>query len=175
MVKQKMLLLDTARFARIRYRAQPTSAIWPDIMASLGLVQLDHYPEVATTSCKGISWIAMIVVAGTRIHPLALKDYYSWSSRHLYITLVKILSLEKIASQIIQELTKAEIASSIRHQTTSLLTAYKNLSFRYGGYPKTYTSLKMKLHYRFTRSGWSRLYHWDFVRVSEEVLASSKD
>ena len=92
-----------------------------DIMASVGLVQLDRYPgllqrrkEIVTRYDRGFT--------GTRIHPLAHETDTVESCRHLYVTHVEGASLEQ-RNQIIQELAKAGIASNVHYKPCLLYTS----------------------------------------------------
>ena len=78
-----------------------------DIMASLGLVQLDRYPALLQRR-KDIVDRYDRGFAGTRIHPLAHETDTVESCRHLYITHVEGASLEQ-RNQIIQELPRQEL------------------------------------------------------------------
>ena len=147
-----------------------------DIMASIGLVQLDRYPgllqrrkEIVTRYDRGF--------AGTRIHPLAHETDTVESCRHLYITHVEGASLEE-RNQIIQELAKAGIASNVHYKPLPLLTAYKNLGFDMADYPRAYAffvnEITLPLHTKLTDEEVDYIIE-TFVRVSEEVLASTKN
>ena len=146
-----------------------------DIMASIGLVQLDRYPgllhrrkEIVTRYDRGF--------AGTHIHPLAHETDTVESCRHLYVTHVEGASLEQ-RNQIIQELAKAGIASNVHYKPLPLLTAYKNLGFDIANYPEAYAyfenEITLPLHTKLTDEEVDYIIE-TFVRVSEEVLGSSQ-
>jgi len=146
-----------------------------DIMASIGLVQLDRYPgllqrrkEIVTRYDRGF--------AGTRIHPLAHETDTVESCRHLYVTHVEGASLEQ-RNKIIQELAKAGIASNVHYKPLPLLTAYKNLGFDMADYPRAYAyfvnEITLPLHTKLTDEEVDYIIE-TFVRVSEEVLGASE-
>jgi len=146
-----------------------------DIMASLGLVQLDRYPSLLQRR-KDIVNRYDRGFAGSRIHPLAHKTDTVESSRHLYITHVEGASLEE-RNLIIQELAKAGIASNVHYKPLPLLTAYKNLGFDMANYPKAYAFFKneitLPLHTKLSDEEVDYIIE-TFKTVSEKVLASSK-
>ena len=98
------------------------------------------------------------------------------SCRHLYITHVEGANLEQ-RNQIIQELAKAGIASNVHYKPLPLLTAYKNLGFDMADYPKAYAffvnEITLPLHTKLTDEEVDYIIE-TFVKVSEEILASSK-
>ena len=146
-----------------------------DIMASIGLVQLDRYPSLLQRR-KDIVDRYDRGFAGTRIHPLAHKTDTVESCRHLYITHVEGASLEE-RNQIIQELAKAGIASNVHYKPLPLLTAYKNLGFDMADYPRAYAffenEITLPLHTKLTDEEVDYIIE-TFVRVSEEVLGASE-
>ena len=146
-----------------------------DIMASLGLAQLDRYPALLQRR-KDIVDRYDRGFAGTRIHPLAHETDTVESCRHLYITHVEGASLEE-RNQIIQELAKAGIASNVHYKPLPLLTAYKNLGFDMADYPRAYAffenEITLPLHTKLTDEEVDYIIE-TFVKVSEEILASSK-
>ena len=146
-----------------------------DIMASLGLVQLDRYPSLLQRR-KDIVDRYDRGFAGSRIHPLAHKTETVESSRHLYITHVEGASLEE-RNLIIQELAKAGIASNVHYKPLPLLTAYKNLGFDMANYPKAYAffenEITLPLHTKLSDEEVDYIIE-TFKTVSEKVLALSK-
>ena len=146
-----------------------------DIMASLGLVQLDRYPGLLQRR-KDIVDRYNCGFAGTRIHPLAHKTDTVESCRHLYITHVEGASLEE-RNRIIQELAKAGIASNVHYKPLPLLTAYKNLGFDMSNYPKAYAffenEITLPLHTKLSDEEVDYIIE-TFKTVSEKVLTLSK-
>ena len=146
-----------------------------DIMASLGLVQLDRYPSLLQRR-KDIVDRYNRGFAGSRIRPLAHKTETVESSRHLYITHVEGASLEE-RNLIIQELAKAGIASNVHYKPLPLLTAYKNLGFDMANYPKAYAffenEITLPLHTKLSDEEVDYIIE-TFKTVSEKVLTSSK-
>ena len=146
-----------------------------DIMASLGLVQLDRYPALLQRR-KDIVDRYDRGFAGSRIHPLAHETDTVESCRHLYITHVEGASLEE-RNLIIQELAKAGIASNVHYKPLPLLTAYKNLGFDMANYPKAYAffenEITLPLHTKLRDEEVDYIIE-TFKTVSEKVLTLSK-
>ena len=146
-----------------------------DIMASIGLVQLDRYPGLLQRR-KDIVDRYNRGFAGTRIHPLAHKTDTVESCRHLYITHVEGASLED-RNRIIQELAKAGIASNVHYKPLPLLTAYKNLGFDMADYPRAYAffenEITLPLHTKLSDDEVDYIVQ-TLVRISEEILGSGK-
>ena len=146
-----------------------------DIMASLGLVQLDRYPSLLQRR-KDIVDRYDRGFAGSRIHPLAHKTDTVESSRHLYITHVEGASLEETQSYH-PRIGQAGIASNVHYKPLPLLTAYKNLGFDMADYPRAYAffenEITLPLHTKLSDEEVDYIIE-TFKTVSEKVLALSK-
>lgn len=114
-----------------------------DIMASMGLVQLDRYPsllarrqEIVDLYNKGFE--------GTKVKPLPHKASDYNSSMHLYITHLEGLSLEE-RNDVIQKMAEAGISCNVHYKPLPLLTAYKNLGFDIKDFPNAYSYFENEL------------------------------
>ncbi|MBF0780263.1 MULTISPECIES: DegT/DnrJ/EryC1/StrS aminotransferase family protein [unclassified Granulicatella] len=107
-----------------------------DIMAAIGLVQLDRYPamlnrrkEIVERYNQGFSH--------TNIKPLAHFSENHESSLHLYITHIEGITLQQ-RNEIIVKMAEKGIACNVHYKPLPLLTAYQNLGFKIENYPKAY-------------------------------------
>ena len=107
-----------------------------DIMASIGLAQLQRYEsllqrreEIVERYNSGFE--------GSRIQPLQHIGEDFKSSMHLYITHVKGVTLEE-RNAIIEKMAEAGIACNVHYKPLPMLTAYSNLGFEISDYPNAY-------------------------------------
>lgn len=112
----------------------------PDVMASLGLVQLRRYPdllarrkEIIQRYDQGLDRIN----AGLGRYTLARLVHYGEtfaSSGHLY--LMRVLGAdETVRSRVIDEMAKRGVATNVHYKPLPLLTAYQKLGFDISDYP----------------------------------------
>ena len=109
----------------------------PDIMAAIGLAQLERYPqllerrkEIVRRLDKGLS-----VDKRIQVLPHEGKDYES--SRHLYITRVQGASYDQ-RGEIITKMAERGVSCNVHYKPLPLLTAYQNMGFRMEDYPNAY-------------------------------------
>ncbi|MGY3724069.1 dTDP-4-amino-4,6-dideoxygalactose transaminase [Granulicatella balaenopterae] len=107
-----------------------------DIMAAIGLVQLERYPDLLARRRQ----IVRRVVEGLQDVPVRIlsheaSDYQS--SRHLLITHIEGASLEQRA-EIIEKMAEAGIACNVHYKPLPLLTAYHHMGFEIKDYPNAY-------------------------------------
>lgn len=107
-----------------------------DIMAGLGLAQMQRYPEllrrrqeIIAKYNEGLKDLPII--------PLNHKDQRHTSSGHLYITRVNGIT-ESQRNEIICKMAEAGIACNVHYKPLPLLTAYKNLGFSIQDYPNAH-------------------------------------
>ena len=123
-----------------------------DIMASIGLVQLDRYPkllerrlELVEKYNKGFE--------GSKVKPLVHNTKDHKSSNHLYITHVEGATFEQ-RGKIITEMAERGISCNVHYKPLPLLTAYKNLGFDINDYPNAYSyyvnEVTLPLHTRLS-------------------------
>ena len=123
-----------------------------DIMAAIGLVQLERYPELLKRRRE-------IIEAYDRAFedlPVTLLDHYTeygTSSGHLY--LVRLNGKNRAeCNAVIEALAAKGIASNVHYKPLPMLTAYKNLGFRIEDYPNAYrqfeNEITLPLHTKLT-------------------------
>ena len=107
-----------------------------DIAASIGLKQLERYPDMLKRRRT------VIEQYDAALRPMGIKtlDHYTddrQSSGHLYITRVPgITATER--NEIIIKMSERGIACNVHYKPLPLLTAYKNLGFNIENYPNAY-------------------------------------
>ena len=123
-----------------------------DIMASIGLVQLDRYPKLLARRLalvekynKGFE--------GSRVIPLVHNTKDHKSSNHLYITHIEGATFEQ-RGEIITKMAERGISCNVHYKPLPLLTAYKNLGFDMNNYPNAYSyyvnEVTLPLHTRLS-------------------------
>ncbi len=109
-----------------------------DIMASIGLAQLDRYPEMLKRR-KDIIEKYNYALKDFNVKVLNHYTENSFSSGHLYI--VKILGInEQKRNDIIVEMAKRGVALNVHYKPLPLLTAYKNLGYGIKDYSNAFNS-----------------------------------
>ncbi|MGF7012198.1 dTDP-4-amino-4,6-dideoxygalactose transaminase [Lachnospiraceae bacterium PF1-22] len=123
-----------------------------DIMASLGLVQLDRYPEILE---KRRALIYRYEEKLKRLPITMLKHYgenYS-SSGHLLIIRINGKTREE-CNRIIEEMASKGIATNVHYKPLPLLSAYKNMGFDILNFPNSYklyeNAVTLPLHNNLT-------------------------
>lgn len=123
-----------------------------DIMAAIGLAQIERYPsllarrrEIIGKYDEGLSKYGVTV----------LKHYgenFS-SSGHLYLVRVKGKSRQE-CNEIINRMAESGVATNVHYKPLPLLTAYKNLGFDIEDYPNAYAmyenEITLPLHTKLT-------------------------
>ncbi len=107
-----------------------------DIMAAIGIAQLDRYDDMLYRR-KSI-----IERYDRALHPLGIKtlDHYNdthSSSGHLYITRVPDIGIEK-RNEIITKMGESGIACNVHYKPLPMMTAYKSLGFDIKDFPNAY-------------------------------------
>ena len=123
-----------------------------DIMASIGLVQLDRYPKLLERRVELVEQYNK-AFEGTRVVPLIhYADTYK-SSGHLYITHIKGATYEQ-RGEIITKMAERGISCNVHYKPLTLLTAYSNLGFDIKDYPNAYdyfvNEVTLPLHTRLS-------------------------
>ena len=123
-----------------------------DIMASIGLVQLDRYPKLLERRVELVEQYNK-AFEGTRVVPLIhYADTYK-SSGHLYITHIKGATYEQ-RGEIITKMAERGISCNVHYKPLPLLTAYSNLGFDIKDYPNAYdyfvNEVTLPLHTRLS-------------------------
>lgn len=107
-----------------------------DVLASLGLVQLDRYPDILKRRRQ------IIEAYDKAFKPLEVKvlDHFngeSISSGHLYIARVPNISVEE-RNSIITKMAEAGISTNVHYKPLPMFSAYKELGFDIKDYPNAY-------------------------------------
>ena len=107
-----------------------------DIMASLGLVQLERYSSLLARR-REIIQIYTQELQGLPVEILVHESPAYISSKHLF--LVRLTGkTEQQRNQIITKMAQAGIATNVHYKPLPMHTAYKNLGFRIEDYPNAY-------------------------------------
>ena len=107
-----------------------------DIMAALGLRQLDRYPELLERRKKIIArYDAMCDELGV-MHLNHYGENHE-SSGHLYLVRIPGIS-DEIRREIIIKLAERGVATNVHYKPLPMMTAYKNLSWDIKDFPNAY-------------------------------------
>lgn len=107
-----------------------------DIMAAIGLKQLERYPGLLQRRAEIIRrYDAALKPLGVETLTHFGEDYRS--SGHLYITRVPNIT-EQQRNDIIVKMAEREIACNVHYKPLPMMTAYKTLSFDIEDYPNAY-------------------------------------
>lgn len=114
-----------------------------DIMAAIGLAQMDRYEELLKRREE------IIKTYDRALKPLGIQvlDHYGEDHRstgHLYLTRIPEINRE-VANQIIEKMAEYGIATNVHYKPLPLLTAYKNLGFRMEDYPNAYKQFENEI------------------------------
>ena len=107
-----------------------------DIMASIGLAQMQRYPELLNRR-KAIVERYDAGFSGSSIKALKHQGADYQSSMHLYITHIEGIDLEQ-RNAIIERMAEAGIACNVHYKPLPMLTAYRNIGFSIEDYPNAY-------------------------------------
>ena len=107
-----------------------------DIMAAIGLKQLERYPGLVERRHKIIEkYDAALKPLGVKTLPHATAD--SYSSGHLYLSRIPGINAEQ-RHEIIVKMAEAGIATNVHYKPLPMMTAYKKLGFDIADYPNAY-------------------------------------
>ncbi|WP_315280881.1 DegT/DnrJ/EryC1/StrS aminotransferase family protein [Fusobacterium hwasookii] len=117
-----------------------------DIMASIGLVQLQRYDsKILKKKQELVSYYEKYL--GDIIDKIELpifRNDIKESCKHLYMIRLKNQDEEK-RNEVIAKLGENDIATNVHFQPLPLLTAYKNLGFKIEDYPNAYNQYKNEI------------------------------
>lgn len=114
-----------------------------DIMASIGLIQLDRYEELL----KRREEIIKKYNTGFKNSKISPLNHYvdeNKSSGHLYLTRVEDLT-EENRNALIIKLAEKGISSNVHYKPLPMLTAYKNLGFDIKDYPNAFNQYRNEI------------------------------
>ena len=123
-----------------------------DIMAALGLVQMERYPKLLERRHE----IVAKYNQGLKDMPVAVlnhKDANHCSSHHLY--LVRLLGkTREETNKVIEQMAERGIATNVHYKPLPMMTAYKALGFNIANYPNAYhlfeNEITFPLHTKLT-------------------------
>ena len=117
-----------------------------DIMASIGLVQLQRYDnEILKKKQELVSYYEKYLKdLKDKIELPIFKNDIKESCKHLYMIRLKNQDEEK-RNEVIAKLGENDIATNVHFQPLPLLTAYKNLGFKIEDYPNAYNQYKNEI------------------------------
>jgi len=107
-----------------------------DIMAAIGLVQLERYDEMLKFRHEVIQKYNE-AFKDLPVKVLNHKDENHVSSGHLYLLRVDDIT-EAVRNQIIVKMAEKGVACNVHYKPLPMLTAYKNLGFDMKDYPNAY-------------------------------------
>ena len=107
-----------------------------DIMAAMGLAQMQRYPGMLERRKE------LIARYDAALKPLGVQvlDHYNdvhTSSGHLYLTRIPGITAEQ-RNEIIIKMAEREISCNVHYKPLPMHTAYKNLGFDIKNYPSAY-------------------------------------
>ena len=115
-----------------------------DIMAALGLVQMERYPqmlkrryEMVERYNKAIDDLNANLDADHQVRYLNHKSDDHCGSHHLYIVRLTGRTREE-ANRVIEKMAERDIACNVHYKPLPMMTAYKALGFDIANYPNAY-------------------------------------
>ena len=131
-----------------------------DIMAALGLVQMERYPkllerrhEIVAAYNRAIDDLNVNLDDNKRVVYLNHRDADHCSSHHLY--LVRLLGkTREDTNKVIEQMAERGIATNVHYKPLPMMTAYKALGFDIKNYPNAFhlfeNEITLPLHTRLT-------------------------
>lgn len=114
-----------------------------DIMAAIGLVQMDRYPEMLRRRQEIIAKYND-AFKDLNVKVLNHKDDTQVSSGHLYFVRVDGADVET-RNQLIIKMAEKGVACNVHYKPLPMLTAYKNLGFDIKDYPNAYAQYQNEI------------------------------
>lgn len=123
-----------------------------DIMASIGMVQLQRYPRLLARRKEIIEqYNNEFLSSGMKVLPH--YEDVNESSGHLYLMRIPGITEEK-RNGVIMKLAERGIAANVHYKPLPMMTAYKKLGFSIDNYPNAYhqyeNEVTLPLHTRLT-------------------------
>ncbi len=107
-----------------------------DIMAALGLVQMERYPEMLKRRYEIVERYNS-ALKDLNVAVLNHKDADHCGSHHLYIVRLLGKSREEV-NKVIEQMAERGIATNVHYKPLPMMTAYKALGFDINNYPNAY-------------------------------------
>ena len=123
-----------------------------DIMAALGLVQFDRYPQLLNRRYEIVAKYNEAFM-GLNVAVLNHKGGDHCGSHHLYI--VRLLGkTREETNKVIAQMAERGIATNVHYKPLPMMTAYKSLGFDIDNYPNAYhlyeNEITLPLHTKLT-------------------------
>jgi dTDP-4-amino-4,6-dideoxygalactose transaminase len=116
-----------------------------DILASIGLIEIDRYDDDTLVKRKHIFDTYQHAFENCEWAELPVyKDEQRISSFHVYLLRIKGIS-ERQRDEIIQHIFDKEVSVNVHFQPLPLLTAYKNRGYKMADYPIAYDNYKREI------------------------------
>lgn len=107
-----------------------------DIMAAIGVTQLDRYPQMLNKR-KNLCDVYDNILADSKfIKPVFQTADYE-SSRHLYLLRIEGITPNQ-RNLLIEKAAENGVATNVHYKPLPMMTAYKNLGFDIADYPNAY-------------------------------------
>lgn len=131
-----------------------------DIMAALGLVQMQRYPkmlerryEIVAAYNHAIDKLNLDLDINERVVCLNHRDSDHCSSHHLYLVRLVGKTREE-TNRVIEQMAERGIATNVHYKPLPMMTAYKSLGFDIKNYPNAFhlfeNEITLPLHTRLT-------------------------
>ena len=107
-----------------------------DIMAAIGLVQLDRYPALLNRRCQIIDRYNVTLEP----YDVRVLEHYSnehSSSGHLYLVRINGISVEQ-RNRVIEEMARRGIATNVHYKPLPMMTAYRELGYDIKDFPNAF-------------------------------------
>ena len=114
-----------------------------DIMAALGLAQLERYPELL----KRRSEIIQLYNKGLENLPVSVLKHEGekfWSNGHLYLVRINNIDVDK-RNEIIFKMAEKGVACNVHYKPLPMMTAYKRLEFDIKDFPNAYAQYENEI------------------------------
>lgn len=123
-----------------------------DIMAGIGLAQLDRYEKILARRKEIIEkYDSAFKPLGVKVLPHYTNNHHS--SGHLYITRVPGINLKQ-RQEIIVKMAEVGIATNVHYKPLPMMTAYKKMEFDIKDFPNAYkqfeNEITLPLHTKLT-------------------------
>ena len=123
-----------------------------DIMAAIGLGQLERYPDMLKRRREIIKkYDSALLPLGVETLPHYTEE--NESSGHLYITRIPNITIKQ-RNEIITKMANSGVSCNVHYKPLPMHTAYKNLGFDIADYPNAYkrfaNEITLPLHTRLT-------------------------
>ncbi len=123
-----------------------------DIMAALGLVQMQRYPQMFVRRQEIVTKYNK-ALEGLKVAVLNHKGADYCSSHHLYLVRLLGKTREEV-NKVIEQMAERGIATNVHYKPLPMMTAYKTIGFDIKNYPNAYhlfeNEITLPLHTRLT-------------------------